>query len=58
MTATIIAVAIPLYPSHRISGKEAEGGFLFSFTREKLEMQEACELAVVTVLVRYKIMYE
>ena len=58
MTATIIAVAIPLYPSHRISGKEAEGGFLSFFTREELEMQEACELAVVTLLVRYKTVYK
>ena len=52
MTATSIAVAIPLYPYHRISGKEAEGGFLSFFTREELEMKEACELAVVTLLVQ------
>ena len=57
MTAINIVVAIPHYPSHRTSGKEVEGGFLFSFTREKLEMQEACELAVVTLLVRYKTVY-
>ena len=58
MTAISISVAIPLYPSHRSSGKEVEGGLLSYFTREEFEMQEACELAVVTVLVRYKIMYE
>ena len=58
MTATSIAVATPLYPSHRSSGKEVEGGFLSSFTREKLEMQEACELAVVRLLVRYKTVYK
>ena len=52
MTATSIAVAIPLYPSHRSSGKDVEGGFLSSFTREEFEMQEACELAVVTLLVQ------
>ena len=50
MTATSIALATPLYPSHRSSGKEVEGGFLSSFTREKFEMQEVCELAVVTLL--------
>ena len=58
MTAISIAVAIPLYPSHRSSGKEVEGGLLSSFTREEFEMQEACELAVVTLLVRYKAVYE
>ena len=58
MTVISFAVAIPLYPSHRSSGKEVEGGFLSSFTREELEMQEACELAVVTLLVRYKTVYK
>ena len=58
MTATSIAVAIPLYPSHRSSGKDVEGGFLSSFTWEEFEMQEACELAVVTLLVRYKTVYK
>ena len=58
MTATSIAVAIPLYPSPRSSGKDVEGGFLSSFTREEFEMQEACELAVVTLLVRYKTVYK
>jgi len=58
MTATSIAVAIPLYPSHRISGKEAEGGFLSSFARGEFEMQEVCELAVVTLLVIYKTVYK
>ena len=58
MTAISIAVAIPLYPSHRSSGKEVEEGLLSSFTREEFEMQEACELAVVTLLVRYKTMYK
>ena len=57
MTAVSTAVAIPLYPSHRSSGKEVEGGFLSSFTREEFEMQEVSELAVVTVLVRYKSVY-
>ena len=58
MTAVSTAVAIPLYPSHRSSGKEVEGGFLSSFTREEFEMQEVCELAVVTLLVRYKTAYK
>ena len=58
MTASSIAVAIPLYPSHRSSGKEVGGGFLSSFTWEELEMQEACELAVVTLLLRYKTVYK
>ena len=57
MTAVSTAVAIPLYPSHRSSGKEVEGGFLSSFTREEFEIQETCELAVVTLLVRYKTVY-
>ena len=57
MTATSTAVAVPLYPSHRSSGKEVEGGFLSSFTREEFEIQETCELAVVTLLVRYKTVY-
>ena len=29
MTAISIAVAIPLYPSHRTSRKEVEGGLIF-----------------------------
>ena len=58
MTATSSAVAIPLYPSHRSSGKKVEGGFLSSFTREEFEMQEVYELAVVTLLVRYKAVYK
>ena len=58
MTTTSVAVATPLYPSHRSSGKELERGFLSSFTREEFEMQEACELAVVTLLVRYKTVYK
>ena len=57
MTAISIAVAIPLYPSHRTSRKEIEGGLLSSFKREQFEMQEVSELAVVTVLVRYKSVY-
>ena len=57
MTTTSIAVATPLYPCHRSSGKKVEGGFLSSFTREEIEMQEACQLAVVTLLVRYKTVY-
>ena len=57
MTTNSIAVATPLYPSHRSSGNEVEGGFLSSFTREEIEMQEACQLAVVTLLVRYKTVY-
>ena len=57
MTTTSTAVAVPLYPSQRSSGKEVEGGFLSSFTMEEFEMQEACELAVVTLLVRYKTVY-
>ena len=40
MTVISIAVAIPLYPSHRSSGKEVEVGFLSSFTKEEFEMQE------------------
>ena len=58
MTVISIAVAIPLYPSHRSSGKEVEVGFLSSFTKEEFEMQEACELAVVTLLVRYKTVFK
>ena len=58
MTATSTAVAVPLYHSHRSSGKEVEGGFLSSFTREEFEIQETCELAVVTLLVRYKTVYK
>ena len=58
MKAIGIAIAIPLYPSHRSLGKEVEEGFLSSFTREEFEMQEVCELAVVTVLVRYKTVYK
>ena len=58
MTAISIAVAIPLCPFHRSSKKEVEGGFLSSFTREEIEMQEACELAVVTLLLRYKTVYK
>ena len=58
MTATSTADATPLYPSHRSSGKELEGGFLSSFTREEFEMQEDCELAMVTQFVRYKTMYK
>ena len=58
MTASSIAVATPLYPSHRSSGKEVEGEFLSCFTREEFEMHEVCELAVVTLLVRYKTMYK
>ena len=54
MTAISIAVAIQLYPFHRSSGKEVEGGFISSFKREEFEMQEVCRLAVVTLLVRYK----
>ena len=57
MTAISIAVAIPLIPSHRMSRKEVEGGLLSSFTREQFEMQEVSELAVVTLLVRYKTVY-
>ena len=54
MTTTSVAVATLLYPSHRSSGKEVEGGFLSSFIREEFEMQGVCELAVVTLLIRYK----
>ena len=57
MTAISIYFAIPLIPSHRTSRKEVEGGLLSSFTREKIEMQEVSELAVVTLLVRYKTVY-
>ena len=57
MTAISIAVAILLYPSHRTSRKEVDGELLFSFTRETFEMQEVSELAVVTLLVRYKTVY-
>ena len=57
MTAISIAVAIPLIPSHRTSSKELEEGRLSSFTREQFEMQGVSELAVVTLLVRYKIVY-
>ena len=57
MTAISIAVVIPLYPSHRTSRKEVEGGLLSSFTREQFEMQEVSELTVVTLLVRYKTVY-
>ena len=58
MTAINIAVAIPLYPSYRTSRRELEGGLLCSFTREQFEMQEVTELAVVTMLVRYKTVYQ
>ena len=57
MTAIISAVAIPLIPSQRTSRKEVEGELLSSFTREQFEMQEVSELAVVTLLVRYKSVY-
>ena len=57
MTAISIDVAIPLYPSHRTSRKEVEGGLLFSFTREQFEIQEVTELAMVTLLVTYKTVY-
>jgi len=57
MIAISIAVAIPFIPSHRISRKKVEGGLLSSFTREQFEMQEVSELAVVTLLVRYKTVY-
>ena len=58
MTAISIAVANPLYPSHRTSRKEIEGGLLCSFARQQFEMQEVTELAVVTLLVRYKTVYQ
>ena len=58
MTAISIAVANPLYPSHRTSRKEIEGGLLCSFTREQFEMIEDTELAAVTLLVRYKSVYK
>ena len=51
MTGISIAVAIPLYPSHRTSRKEVEGGILCPLTREQFEMQEVTELALVTLLV-------
>ena len=57
MTAISIAVAISLIPSHRTSRKEVEGELLSSFTREQFEIQEVSELAVVTLLVRYKSVY-
>ena len=57
MTAINIAVAIPHIPSHRTSGKEVEGELLVSFTREQFEMQEVSDLAVITLLVRYKTVY-
>ena len=57
MTAISIAVAILLYPSHRTSRKEVEGGLLSSFTREQFEMQKVSELTVVTLLVRHKTVY-
>ena len=57
MMAISIAVAIQLIPSQRTSRKEVEGGLLSSFTREKIELQEVSELAVVTLLVRYKTVY-
>ena len=58
MTAISIAVATPLYSSHRTSRKEIEGGLLCSFTREQFEMIEDTELAAVTLLVRYKSVYK
>ena len=57
MKAISIAVAIPLIPSQRTSRKEVEGGLLFYSTREKFEMQEVSELAMVTLLIRYKTVY-
>ena len=57
MTAISILVAIPLIPSHRTSRNEIEGGLLSSFRREQFEMQQVSELAVVTLLVRYKTVY-
>ena len=57
MTSISIAIAIPLIPSHRTSRNEIEGGLLSSFRREQFEMQGVSELAVVTLLVRYKIVY-
>ena len=58
MTATSTTVATPLYPSQKSSGKEVEGRYLSSFTREEFEMQEVCELALVTLLVRYRTVYK
>ena len=57
MMAISIAVAIQLIPSHRTSRNEIEGGLLSSFRREQFEMQQVSELAVVTLLVRYKTVY-
>ena len=57
MTAISIAVAIPHIPSQRTSRKEVEGGLLSSLRREQFEMQQVSELAVVTLLVRYKTVY-
>ena len=57
MTAIIISVAVSLIPSHRTSRNEIEGGLLSSFRREQFEMQQVSELAVVTLLVRYKTVY-
>ena len=57
MTAISIAVGIPLIPSQRTSRKEVEGGLLSSFTREQFEIQEVSELALVTLLIRYKSVY-
>ena len=57
MTAISIYFAIPLIPSHRTSRNEIEGGLLSSFRREQFEMQQVSELAVVTLLVRYKTVY-
>ena len=58
MTAISIAVAISLYPFHRTSRKEVEGGLLCSFTREQFAVQEVTELAVIRLLVRYKSLYQ
>ena len=57
MTVFSIVVAFSHIPSHRTSRKEVEEGLLSSFIREQLEMQQISELAVVTLLVRYKTVY-
>jgi len=56
MTAVSIAIAIPLYCSQGSSGKKVvEGDHYPNFMGKESEIQRVCHLAVVTLLVRYKI---
>ena len=58
MTAINMAVAIPLYPSQDAQGGRQKGNSYPLSTGEEFEMQEDCELAVVTLLVRCKTLFK